>query len=211
MTEIRRYKKRRLQAVCDFLGAPLRILLPGVADGVGLTSLHRERWSIVRHYARGLVLDVGCGGNEFIREYMGAGYGVDPHFHERADVAADGAALPFRNDVFDAVTFIACLNHIPNRREACNEAWRVLRPGGRLIITMLTPIVGWLNHRLLFWLSEDNKRDKVSGEIDGMKAGYIRRLGAEADFVFLLHQPFFYGLNHLFLFEKPGRSGADCE
>jgi ubiquinone/menaquinone biosynthesis C-methylase UbiE len=44
--------------------------------------------------------------------------------------------LPFPDDTFDAVTCTLALHHIAHndRDEAINEIWRVLRPGGRLLI-----------------------------------------------------------------------------
>jgi SAM-dependent methyltransferase len=48
-----------------------------------------------------------------------------------ACVAADAAALPFREASFDAVTARAVLQFLPDRAAAIAYAFRVLRPGGR--------------------------------------------------------------------------------
>ena len=48
------------------------------------------------------------------------------------NVVGDMEALPFDDDEFDAVLFVAALHHVPDPARALQEARRVLRPGGRL-------------------------------------------------------------------------------
>jgi SAM-dependent methyltransferase len=50
----------------------------------------------------------------------------------RWNVVGDMEALPFPDGSFDAAMALACLHHIPDPRPALDEAFRVLRPGGRL-------------------------------------------------------------------------------
>jgi ubiquinone/menaquinone biosynthesis C-methylase UbiE len=47
---------------------------------------------------------------------------------------ADAEALPFSNASFDTVVCTLCLCTIPDDRAAIGEMWRVLRPGGRLLL-----------------------------------------------------------------------------
>ncbi len=51
---------------------------------------------------------------------------------------ADAQKLPFRDDVFDAVTSIAAVQLIPDAEAALAEMVRVLRPGGRMAIMVPT-------------------------------------------------------------------------
>ena len=48
------------------------------------------------------------------------------------NVVGDMEALPFPDGAFDAALALACLHHIPDPAPALDEAFRVLRPGGRL-------------------------------------------------------------------------------
>lgn len=47
---------------------------------------------------------------------------------------ADAQALPFGNAAFDSVVCTLSLCAIPDERAAVREMWRVLRPGGRLML-----------------------------------------------------------------------------
>jgi SAM-dependent methyltransferase len=54
-------------------------------------------------------------------------------------VKGSGEQLPFENDSFDVVAFYLTLIDIPDYRKAIQEAARVLRPGGRMVIGNLAP------------------------------------------------------------------------
>ena len=47
---------------------------------------------------------------------------------------ASGEALPFSDHSFDVVISNGVFNLIPDKQKALAEAWRVLRPGGRMVI-----------------------------------------------------------------------------
>jgi SAM-dependent methyltransferase len=91
------------------------------------------------------LLDVGCGGGHFLAaaaEDGWSGIGTDLS-HQACHVAhasgltafqADSAVLPFRNNSFEALSLINVLDHSPDPLETIGEAYRVLRPGGRLVI-----------------------------------------------------------------------------
>jgi ubiquinone/menaquinone biosynthesis C-methylase UbiE len=65
-----------------------------------------------------------------ISDSMVAQRGEDPLLTE--NVVGDMEALPFDDATFDAALFAACLHHVPDPLPALREAWRVVRPGGRV-------------------------------------------------------------------------------
>lgn len=201
--------KSMFQHVYDFVGAPLRmVLLPDdVSTRLGFTSLEDERLDQVLPCVRGELLDVGAGRNRLVERY-GRGVGVDPHDWGGGTIRIEDAAdLPFPDHRFDTVAFVACLNHIPNRAAALAEAHRVLRPGGRIVLTMIDPILGAIGHKI-WWYSEDKHREIADGELDGMWTKDIVRLCEAAGFEVVEHRRFLYRLNHLYLGVKPDSAAS---
>ncbi|NQU10570.1 methyltransferase domain-containing protein [bacterium] len=114
----------------------------------------REQWF------RGTVLEIGTGRESQPREmfrracpdvrFLGsdvspAGYGRDgrpaPALH---DLYCDVTALPFGRGVLDGILCSEVLEHVADYRVAIAEIARVLRPGGRVLITcpFLYPLHG---------------------------------------------------------------------
>ena len=105
------------------------------------------------------VLDLGCGdGNytESIADRTGAAIGVDRssamlraggiRLGNRPDVLwvrANGASLPFRQAAFDAVISVTVLCFAREPRALLAEAFRVLRPGGRIVVGELGRYSPW--------------------------------------------------------------------
>lgn len=65
---------------------------------------------------------------------------------DRVDVqTADMTALPFADESFDVVTSALAIHNVGSsegRYRALDEAMRVLRPGGQLLLADLTPVAG---------------------------------------------------------------------
>ncbi|MES2153788.1 MAG: class I SAM-dependent methyltransferase [bacterium] len=97
----------------------------------------------------GPVLELGCGNGKLLKPLAAAGVdviGLDVSWHAVRRLAAtcvlgDAAALPFADAAFSAVLDIHCTGHLlaAGRRLAAEECWRVLRPGGHLVVERLTP------------------------------------------------------------------------
>ncbi|MFP3896185.1 MAG: methyltransferase domain-containing protein [Anaerolineales bacterium] len=91
------------------------------------------------------ILDAGCGLGLYMlrfRDFTEHVYGVDvdpEKVREARKVlahveCASAECLPFATDSFDVVFSHEVLEHVENDTEAVREAYRVLRPGGRLVI-----------------------------------------------------------------------------
>jgi 2-polyprenyl-3-methyl-5-hydroxy-6-metoxy-1,4-benzoquinol methylase len=113
------------------------------------------------------LLDVACGsGGPALRMARSTGcqvLGVDSHEQAIANAKVltrtEGLAkqatfeqldasqpLPFSAAAFDAVTCIDAVNHFPDRRMVFSEWTRVLKPGGRLVVTDPIVVTGPLTH-----------------------------------------------------------------
>jgi SAM-dependent methyltransferase len=82
----------------------------------------------------GLVVNVGAG--EDLRQFGRRTIHVDAHapaVSVRADIAH---GLPFADAVFDAALCTEVLEHVPDDRLVLQEIARVLKPGGRLLVSV---------------------------------------------------------------------------
>jgi SAM-dependent methyltransferase len=168
-----------LRVCLDFITFPLRALTLFGDDMLGLTSLPSERMYYVAGQVRGYCLDVGCGrGNRFITHFLaGNGVGIDVYQFEGLtpdNVVSTISRFPFESASFDTTTFIASINHVPHtlRETELAEAYRCLKDGGNIVVTMGMPVVEIIVHMLariysnLFgvMVDEDNMRGMTEGE-----------------------------------------------
>jgi ubiquinone/menaquinone biosynthesis C-methylase UbiE len=49
-------------------------------------------------------------------------------------VCSNAEKLPFHNDIFDRVIMVDALHHVSNINATLDELWRVVKPGGRIVI-----------------------------------------------------------------------------
>ncbi|MFC7382412.1 methyltransferase domain-containing protein [Sphaerisporangium rhizosphaerae] len=123
------------------------------------------------------VLDVGCGTgylSRLLAPVVGPGghvTGLDPspamveYARRRAPgncdyVVGGGQDLPFPDGSFDLVVSSLAVHHIPigDRPEALRQMFRVLRPGGRLLIAEFRPPTGRLAGHLIGLLTASAMR-----------------------------------------------------
>ena len=110
-------------------------------------SLARFYAGLVPDLPQGDVLDVGCGPGHLAAAMAGAGRVVtavdkDPvqvriahRNHPGFDVReGDAAALAFPDDHFDGIVTSESFHHWSDPERGLQEAHRVLRPGGRMVI-----------------------------------------------------------------------------
>ena len=190
------------QSIWDAIGIPARLVLfpPEWLERCGWTTLEEERMRQVLPQVHGRLLDIGAGPNTLVKRH-GNGTGVDVFdWGGGAIVVEDTAHLPFADASFDTVALIACLNHIPNRRDVLREVRRLLAPGGRVVMTMINPWLGGVGHAI-WWYSEDKQRGgMLPGEVGGLWTRDITAMCASAGLRLESHRRFVYGMNHLYVF-----------
>lgn len=143
-------------------------VMPRSRDLAALPLARRLAWQDYAELALkdhlGRLLDYGCGNGEFlsrVSDRCDECQGVDV---DAAALPADGAVgnatcrhvpaggkLPFPDDYFDTVTILEVIEHVASERRVLDELTRVLKPGGRLLLT--TPHRG-----LLTWLDPANAK-----------------------------------------------------
>jgi|GEM_PF-797361 len=195
--------------VWDLVGLPIRFLLPDhIVEAFGLTSLRAERFGAALAEMRGRCLDIGCGPNTLLSLYARQ-CGDDDHvgleifdWGGGATVVPSVETLPFESAVFDSVVILAALNHIPERKAVLTEALRVLRPEGKLIVSMITPFVGGISHRIRFW-GEHSHRGMEEGETFGLAIRDVEAMIVDGGFNPPRVHGFLYGFNTLFVATKP--------
>jgi SAM-dependent methyltransferase len=128
----------------------MRILFePGIASLIAnpFYLIRKELYRAIRQFApllSGRVMDFGCGSKPYAKLFIGATeyIGVDVestgHNHRNSDVDVyyRDNSLPFPNEYFDGVFSSEVFEHIFNLEEILCELARVVRPGGKLLITV---------------------------------------------------------------------------
>ena len=140
------------------------------------------------------VIDVGCGAGRHSYEAYRRGADViafDQNAEELAEVdtmlqamgqageapasakaqvvVGDALALPYSDGTFDVVIASEILEHVPEDESAIAELVRVLRPGGRLAVT----VPRWLPEKIC-WLLSDSYHANEGGHIRIYQADELR-------------------------------------
>ena len=201
--------------IADYITFPLRALFLETEGKWGLSSLQEERMRTVARFCRGRVLDVGCGpGNRFIREFIGLenGIGIDCFAYEGVqNVVPDLTQLPFGDESFDTITLIAVGGHIPRsqRAQEFKELARVLKSGGRLVMTEGEPVTQYLVHQWVFLLHAlrgtqdmDNERGMEADEEFCMPRAELLSYLNTPPLSFKRRKRFMWGLNNVYVAQK---------
>jgi len=122
--------------------------------------LHERVIQEMRGFTPGRVLDIPAGPGYLLKDLQALGFtgvaaDIDTRLHVLEGVAYAAVDMcgdfPFPDASFDYVVSIEGIEHIQNHFAFLAEVKRVLKPGGRLVLT--TPNIGTLTSRWKFFLS----------------------------------------------------------
>ncbi len=98
-----------------------------------ITRGHLEKF-LERYKTDVRTLDVGSGGSSYHRFFPNR-FSIDVDPARKPDLVADAHNLPFKNGEYELVLCTEVLEHVKDPRKVINEIGRVLKPGGRVILT----------------------------------------------------------------------------
>ncbi|CAM5793360.1 Methyltransferase type 11 domain-containing protein OS=Rhizobacter sp. Root404 OX=1736528 GN=ASC76_02100 PE=4 SV=1 [Rhizobacter fulvus] len=156
--------------------------------------------------APGALLDVGCGSGDFAAHMRRLGWRCqgtefDPdaarHARETHGIEVelgDISQIRYEDERFDAITARHVIEHVREPADFLAECWRILKPGGRLVL--LTPNADSLGHRHFGprWRGLEQPRHLYLFNPMSMQALFERQSIAGAD-VFSSAQGASYTLN----------------
>jgi len=156
------------------------------------------------------VCDIGCGCSAYflnkISNRIKKGIGLDKNITSKQKGNIELLAfefrdeLPFRENYFDLITMMAVLEHIENLGDMFKEIYRVLKPGGLLLLTTPTPKAKPILEFLSFKLKLVDRREILDHKKYWNKNELINLL-AEKNFKIFRYNYFEFGLN-LFIAAK---------
>jgi len=196
----RRHFGRRWRPYLAWSDWVMRKRLPTVVEG--LPAYYRY---LPRPARKAALLDVGCGNGDFLRQveplgWYAVGLESDPKAHSLAAArklnvvkgSVPNTGMP--DNFFDAVTLNHVIEHVHDPRRVLAELFRLVKPGGRVILT--TP--NWRSYGAQlfgrYWRGFEPPRHLVLFTPDSLaaavtKAGFVEpeiRVQPEAaDFFFL--------------------------
>ncbi|MDD5223103.1 MAG: class I SAM-dependent methyltransferase [bacterium] len=160
------------------------------------------------------ILDLGCGTGINLKSFERLGFAVGADSVEPALkfcrsrgisrlARSEAQALPFKDRGFDAVLALDLIEHVRDDRRVIAEAARVLRPGGRLLVTVPAfPFLFSAHDRALGHFRRYRKAELLEvltgGGLELEKISY---------FNFFLFFPIF--LFRVFRRKSPAESGSD--
>lgn len=147
---------------------------------------------VVRYIPKNsIVCDIGCSSDAFFLKNISGrierGIGFDEEVENYRDSNLElrkikiFREIPLEDERCDAVTMLAVLEHLTEPRLILSESWRILKPGGRLILTTPTPLAKSILEFLAFKLRLISQ-DEIKGHKNYFWPADVKKMLRESGF-----------------------------
>ncbi len=103
-------------------------------------SYHKCLISAITYYARGRLLDIGCGNKPYqdviaphISEYIGCD--IVQSSKNCVDILSAANVIPLNGETFDTIISTQTIEHVEDHQGLVTEAYRLLKPEGHFILS----------------------------------------------------------------------------
>ncbi len=166
---------------------------------------------VLTRWVKGKILDVGCGDGSFTRFLIRekaqvyaidvTDWGISQRLAGVSFQIADGRYLPYADAAFDFVFCSDVLEHVPDCNLIVRDIGRVLRPGGRCLIStvhgywkspwklrqyLMRHLPAWLGLRIMgrFWTNDTDLHREILGHVrydlePNLVAGWLQSAGVD--------------------------------
>ena len=142
--------------------------------------IRREIYSFLEvnsNFLNGKLLDFGCGSKPYEKLFKNSNnyVGVEVSGNKKnlkSDIYYNGISLPFEDNTFDSILCTEVFEHVEQLDHVIIELYRVLKPGGRMIVT--TPFM-CIEHEMPY----DFRRFTFNGLINLMKKNNFKILKSQ--------------------------------
>ena len=142
--------------------------------------VRREIYSFLEsnsNFLSGELLDFGCGSKPYEKLFKNSNnyFGVEVYSNKKnlkSEIYYNGITLPFEDNAFDSILCTEVFEHVEQLDHVITELYRVLKPGGRMIVT--TPFI-CIEHEM----PHDFRRFTINGLINLMKKNNFKILKSQ--------------------------------
>ncbi len=162
------------------------------------------------------ILDIGCGPKHFFYHFLlKSGIdvqkytGIDPLMiiKESKSIKVDllnthfDVSLPIKSESVDYAVALAVLEHVDNPKHLILEMFRVVKPGGKVLLTTPTPFAKYILEFLAYKLNLISKREIMEHKNYFNKRTLFELL-KDTKGIKVYHNCFEFGLNNFLIISK---------